>query len=140
MVEQQAPGEGVGTAGCLLRVFWMFVGFIILFFIGYFMATRPAATGSLSLSTLDAIYWVLVVAMVGARYLVTTAASLVLLSGKYLPRTVTDSAGGSVPAGSTTLFVADIILMVLTAYLVFVGVREVLRLLGRRGVPAMVRT
>jgi hypothetical protein len=59
-------------------------------------------------------------------------ASLVLLLGRYLPRTVTDAAGKSVPTGSTVLFVADLVLMVLTAYLVVVGVREVFRLLGAR--------
>ncbi len=69
MVEQQTPGEAVGTTGCLLRVFWMFLGFILLYFVGYFIASRPVAAGPLSLSILDAIYWVLIAAMAGARYL-----------------------------------------------------------------------
>ena len=72
MVDQHVPGDSgsgsAGTAGCLLRVFWLFLGFIILFFVGYFIATRPAAS-RLSLSIFDAVYWAVAAAMAGARYL-----------------------------------------------------------------------
>lgn len=72
MVDQHVPGQSgsgsAGAAGCLLRVFWLFLGFIVLFFTGYFIATRPAAAG-LSMSILDAVYWAVAAAMAGARYL-----------------------------------------------------------------------
>ena len=68
MVEQSSPQAGAGAAGCLLRIFWMVLGFVVLFFLGYFIAARPGA-GRLSLSVLDAVYWAVAAAMAGARYL-----------------------------------------------------------------------
>jgi carbon starvation protein len=58
--------------------------------------------------------------------ILTTAASLVQLLIQYLPNS---------QGGNKTLMVADLLLMLLTAYLVFVGVREILALL-KRGTPA----
>ncbi|OGV75166.1 MAG: hypothetical protein A3K19_19365 [Lentisphaerae bacterium RIFOXYB12_FULL_65_16] len=56
--------------------------------------------------------------------LVTTFASLFLLIGKYRPRTGADGLAAGVP----TLFVSDLVLLVLTVYLVVMGAREFLRL------------
>ncbi len=65
--------------------------------------------------------------IVPATFMVlTTAASLVQLLIQYLPKG---------PGGNTTLFVADVMLMLLTGYLVFAGTREIFALL-KRGVPA----
>jgi carbon starvation protein len=58
--------------------------------------------------------------------LLTTAASLIQLVFQYLPRE------GN---GNTTLFVADLLLIALTAYLVIAGVSEITQLVRRR--PAL---
>jgi carbon starvation protein len=58
-----------------------------------------------------------------AFMVVTTFASLVVLFGKFLPR---GAAGARV--GNPTLFGADLVLLVLTAYLVAAGIRELLAL------------
>jgi carbon starvation protein len=58
--------------------------------------------------------------------ILTTAASLVQLLIQYMPNS---------QGGNKTLMVADLLLMLLTTYLVFAGVREILALL-KRGTPA----
>lgn len=57
--------------------------------------------------------------------LATTATSLYLLLGKFVPHALPDGTAG----GNRTLFVADIVLISLTAYLVVAGVREIILLL-----------
>jgi carbon starvation protein len=70
--------------------------------------------------------------------LATTSASLIQMVPKYLPRETVDAAGQVRKLGNPTLFAADLILIGLTAYLVFMGVREALSLLrkGRTASPA----
>jgi carbon starvation protein len=55
-----------------------------------------------------------------AFMLATTATSLVLLVRKFMPGLAPDGK----PVGNPTLLVADIVLMILTAYLAFTGIRE----------------
>jgi carbon starvation protein CstA len=62
----------------------------------------------------------------------TTLASLVLLLIRYMPRTGADGAA----AGNPTLFVSDLVLLVLTLYLVIMGARELLRLVHRAPVAS----
>jgi carbon starvation protein len=64
--------------------------------------------------------------------LLTTAASLIHLVFQYLPRVRNGQS-----LGNPTLFVADLLLMVLTAYLVVMGVREIASLLRRRPLTAV---
>jgi carbon starvation protein len=62
--------------------------------------------------------------------LVTTFASLVLLAFRFLPREEQGKAMGNAP-----LFVSDLILIVLTVYLVFCGFREVFALRRQQAAP-----
>jgi carbon starvation protein len=68
--------------------------------------------------------------------LLTTSASLILLVPRFLPRTTAEGA----PAGNPSLFVADVILMVLTAYLVVRGARELTLLWFKTPAPASAKT
>jgi carbon starvation protein len=58
--------------------------------------------------------------------LATTCASLIQLVFKFLPRTV-----DGVPAGNRTLFIADLVLIALTAYLIVAAVRELMAMYRR---------
>jgi carbon starvation protein len=58
--------------------------------------------------------------------LVTTVASLIQLILKFMPRVVDGK-----ETGNATLFAADVVLILLTAYLVVAGVGEILRLVKR---------
>jgi carbon starvation protein len=63
--------------------------------------------------------------------LATTSASLIQMAGRYFPRAAADGAAGTRTLGNPTLFVANLVLAGLTAYLVVCGIREAFRL--RRG-------
>jgi len=55
-------------AGCLLRVFWMVLGNIALFFMAYFIAVPPSGSRQ-TLSVFDAVYAATVGALILSRYL-----------------------------------------------------------------------
>lgn len=52
------------AAGCLLRIFWMIIGNVILLFSAYGITQQQDSL----LSIADIFYWVFVAALLGARY------------------------------------------------------------------------
>ncbi len=65
-MEAQGP-KAENLSGCLLRVFWMVIGNLGLFFSAYFIAAGPAG-GQLRFSWLDAVYGGTVLALLLVRY------------------------------------------------------------------------
>ena len=62
---QDQKDSGPGGAGCLLRLYWMLFGNAILWFLlAYIVSKRPGLP-----SAFDAIYWLIVVSLVLARYM-----------------------------------------------------------------------
>lgn len=54
------------AAGCLLRIFWMLPGNLVLFFCAFFIGNKPAAF--LAFSAFDIGYGATVAALLAARY------------------------------------------------------------------------
>ena len=54
-------------AGCVLRIFWIFPGNLILFFCAFLIGSKPAAF--LTFSAFDIAYGATVAALLAARYL-----------------------------------------------------------------------
>jgi carbon starvation protein len=68
-----------------------------------------------------------------AFMLVTTVASLILLVSKFMPGLAPDGK----PTGNPVLLGADIVLMILTAYLAFTGIRELVQRTLKPSAPAV---
>jgi hypothetical protein len=61
---QDPKVSGPGGAGCLFRLYWMLFGNAIMWFLlAFIVAKRPKL-----LSAFDAVYWLIVVSLVVARY------------------------------------------------------------------------
>jgi len=58
--EREAPE---GASGCLLRVYWMLLGNALVFLCAYLIVQADGA-----LTLVDAVYWLAVAGLVGARY------------------------------------------------------------------------
>ena len=54
-------------AGCVLRVFWMILGNLVLFFCAFFIADKPGAF--LKFSLFDIVFAAVAVALLAARYI-----------------------------------------------------------------------
>jgi hypothetical protein len=63
---QPEPQEGQppeGASGCLLRVYWMLLGNALVFLCAYLIVQAGGA-----LTLVDAVYWLAVAGLLGARY------------------------------------------------------------------------
>lgn len=61
----QVPKEnGTGALGCLVRLFWMFLGIGVLWFMLAAIFIRQPGR----FSVYDILYWVIAVSLLGARY------------------------------------------------------------------------
>ncbi|HEV2671421.1 MAG TPA: hypothetical protein VGU74_10025, partial [Gemmatimonadales bacterium] len=61
-VHQVSPSPESRPAGCLLRIFWMGLGNLALLMMTMLIIQRRAY------SLIDAVYWVIVAALIAARY------------------------------------------------------------------------
>lgn len=58
------------ASGCLVRIFWMMLGYLILIFAAISIAKTPSAT---RLSIADLVWWATVAGIIAARYWDITA-------------------------------------------------------------------
>ncbi len=79
MENQEEKAESL--PGCLLRIFWMILGNLALFFCAYFIASKPS-TGKVQLSVFDAIYAAAALALILARYIDVRSCGGTTASGK----------------------------------------------------------